>query len=635
MKKAATPLCRLLCLLLIVALTVTLAGCGARGSAPADTAATAAPAEAAPSEPSDAAHTEDSADAPADPAAGASADADAAAKAGFFLTAEYDRLYFAPLDGSAPQLLVDAGTVCTARWDEWVYASFDDGRVLRLRADSLQTEELLPAGGRVYRELVPFDGGFLGVWFSMREGSGGDLYRDGSQTPEELFPGHLNPGSCVAGKYLYCLLYGTGDGVLLAALRPDSLETVWEKQVNSSTELMRDDAGILCFIPNSGELYRLDEDTGAMTPVSLPLEKTDCDLLISHDGVCLVRGNYSDDNRNYLVSAEGRRLLDISPYYFRLKDMLGSTALLYHTDGEESAASENTWYTLDCYRTLDLKTGVLTEFPVQGRYGALFAEGDFPVMDSSTARKPVTSEIYAFFCESTGAGGTVPLCSTTHGAWLNIADGVADLALLAAPTQEEQDYLDERGVSVEMKLYGGDGLVFIGNRSCGVENLSLEQVRAIYRGEIRNWAELGGADHPIRVLYRDDQSGSQRLFERMLWKDEPVPDFEALGYDRLDEMSTIVSECLYDPYALGYSIMTYLNDVYGNENLLSFSLEGYAATPENVASGNYPLGTQGYAVIRSDEPEGSPARRLFDWFGSPLSDVILTRNGVTPLHGGQ
>ena len=119
----------------------------------------------------------------------------------------------------------------------------------------------------------------------------------------------------------------------------------------------------------------------------------------------------------------------------------------------------------------------------------------------------------------------------------------------------------------------------------------------------------------------------------MLWKDESVPDFEHLGFDRLDDMSSIVSECLYDPYAIGYSIMTYLNDVFSKKELLAFSLEGYAATPENVAARNYPLGTQGYVVIRSDEPENSPARRLFDWFGSPLSDVILTRNGVTPLHG--
>ena len=78
--------------------------------------------------------------------------------------------------------------------------------------------------------------------------------------------------------------------------------------------------------------------------------------------------------------------------------------------------------------------------------------------------------------------------------------------------------------------------------------------------------------------------------------------------------------------------MTYLNDVFGNEDLLAFSLDGYEATPENVAAKNYPLSTQGYVVIRSDEAEDSPARRLFNWFGSPLSDYMLQSNGITPLN---
>ena len=43
---------------------------------------------------------------------------------GFFLTAEYDRLYFAPLDGSSPRLVADSSTLCTARWGEWLYAAF-------------------------------------------------------------------------------------------------------------------------------------------------------------------------------------------------------------------------------------------------------------------------------------------------------------------------------------------------------------------------------------------------------------------------------------------------------------------------------------------------------------------------------
>ena len=604
---------RLICLLIILALSAALFGCSQ--SAQPDPAETPAPDAPAPSEtPSPELAPEE-------------------AVPGFYLTAEYDRLYFAPLDGSDMQLLVDRTTIFLTRFGEYVYASFDDGSVVRVDTRGNKVTELLPAGGREYRKLIPYDGGFIGVFYSFVEGSGFDLYRDGSQTGEPLFMNDLLLMTSSAGEYLYNRRYDSENGSRLVAFDRESLEPVWELPVDSSVELIRDDEGILCFIPNSGEIYRLDEKTPALVPLDIPVKSTDYELILSNGGKYLLQGNWSDGYRYYFINESGRREMEDLPEYFSVKDIFEGKALLYYYSGGKSAAGDENWYTVDAYKLLDLETGAVSDWPVQGQYGSLFAAGDFPVMDSSTARKPVCADIYAFFCEGTGAGGTVPFCSTTHNAWLNIADRVADVALLAAPTQEEQDYLNERGVEVEMKLYGGDSLVFIGNKACGVEDLSLDQVRAIYRGEITNWKELGGVDHEINVLYRDDQSGSQRLFERMLWKDEPVPDFEALGCERLDDMSTIVSMCLYDPYAIGYSIMTYLNDVFGNEDLLAFSLNGYSATPENVAAKNYPLGTQGYVVIHADEPEGSPARRLFDFFGTPLSDVILTRNGVTPLHG--
>ena len=77
--------------------------------------------------------------------------------------------------------------------------------------------------------------------------------------------------------------------------------------------------------------------------------------------------------------------------------------------------------------------------------------------------------------------------------------------------------------------------------------------------------------------------------------------------------------------------MTYLNDVYSSESLLAFSINGVDATADNVRSGDYALGTKGYVVIRSDEAEDSPARRLYDFFGTPLADAILKGCGITPL----
>ena len=90
---------------------------------------------------------------------------------------------------------------------------------------------------------------------------------------------------------------------------------------------------------------------------------------------------------------------------------------------------------------------------------------------------------------------------------------------------------------------------------------------------------------------------------------------------------------IHDPYSIGYSIMTYLDDVYENEQLKVFAVDGVVPSVDTVKDGSYPYHTQGFVVIRSDEPKSSPARRLFDWFGSPVSDEILIANGITPLHG--
>lgn len=288
------------------------------------------------------------------------------------------------------------------------------------------------------------------------------------------------------------------------------------------------------------------------------------------------------------------------------------------------------------YTLLDAQ-GNLTPLDPTGVIGSMFPDGDFPLLDSSTARIPVTSALYEHFVKNYGYEGNAPICSTTHGAWLNIADRKVDLALLAAPTPEEQAYLEEQGVSIEMKLYGGDGLVFIGNAANPVTDLTHEQILAIYRGEITNWSQLGGPDHPIIVYYRDEQSGSQRLFKNLVFKGEEIPDFEAISQQNenfwlWDDMGSIVDMILEEPYAIGYSIMTYLDEVYAEEDMMVFTVDGVLPSPETVKDSSYRYHTQGYLVIRSDEPEDSPARRLYDWFGCPASDDLLNACGVSPLH---
>ena len=545
----------------------------------------------------------------------------------FCVQMEQSRLYAIPYGGGEAKLLADKYTNCFDQNGDSVLASFDDGSAARINVLTGESEEILPAGTQQFHRIHAFSGGFVGEYYSIRESK---LYLcENGKEPVEIFPGRYFGDVRVVNDTLVGSDY-SGDSNRIIGYALPSLEQKWETKLDLYCYLTANDDDLLLSNSYDGFVSRVDPSDGSVVNVNGAIYANDS-VLYAWDGTYLLEGNYTTNFALYLVRGDERLSLDLpsedsSKYVAATR---GGKALI--ACSQSSDAGDYGWTSSTRYYVLDLESTQLYEIGVKGYYSELFAAGDFPVIDSSTARKPLTSSIYRFFCLDTGYGGAEPLCSTTHGAWLNIADKKADIALLAAPTDEEKAYLAERGVEVEMKLYGGDGLVFIGNSACGVTDLTLDQVRAIFRGEITNWSELGGADHAIRVLYRDDQSGSQRLFEKMVFKGEDVPDYEALGFERLDEMNTLVSACLDDPYAIGYSIMTYLNDVYSNEALLAFSLNGYSATPENVRTGDYPLGTKGYVVIRSDEPEDSPARRLYNWFGSPLSDTFLTSCGITPL----
>ena len=545
----------------------------------------------------------------------------------FCVTLESSRLYAFPAGGGEGRLLVDKYTNCFDQDGDSVLASFDDGSVARVDIRTGEVEEILPAGTQLFHRIHAYSGGFVGEYYSIRE-SKIFLCEDGKE-PVEIFPGEYVGDVRVIDNVLLGSSY-SGESYCITGYALPSLREIWSVKLDPYCYPSYTTGDYFLSDSYSNAKMRVDSTDGSIHGADGNFAVNDT-VLYAYGDAYLVEGNYETNFALNLVRGNERLTLDLpqaetTRYVASARD--GKVLISCSASVE---AGDYGWTTTTTYIVLDMESAKLYIVDLNGLYSELFADGDFPVMDSSTARKPLVQNIYRFFCLDTGYGGAEPLCSTTHGAWLNIADRKADIALLAAPTEEEETYLKEQGVEVEMKLYGGDGLVFIGNSACGVTDLTLDEVRAIFRGEITNWSELGGADHAIHVLYRDDQSGSQRLFEKMLFKDGDVPDYEALGFKRLDEMSTLVSACLDDPYAIGYSIMTYLNDVYSNEALLAFSLNGYSATPENVRTGDYPLGTKGYVVIRSDEPEDSPARRLYNWFGSPLSDTFLSSCGITPL----
>ncbi|MBM4965188.1 phosphate ABC transporter substrate-binding protein [Vibrio parahaemolyticus] len=74
----------------------------------------------------------------------------------------------------------------------------------------------------------------------------------------------------------------------------------------------------------------------------------------------------------------------------------------------------------------------------------------------------------------------------------------------------------EKGEDLNVFPIAYDGLAVVVNRTNSVTNLSAQQLFNIYKGEIKNWKEVGGADQPIAVVTREASSGSRYSFESLL-----------------------------------------------------------------------------------------------------------------------
>ena len=261
-----------------------------------------------------------------------------------------------------------------------------------------------------------------------------------------------------------------------------------------------------------------------------------------------------------------------------------------------------------------------------------------PQIDSSTARIPITTAIDGLLRDTYQMSGPKPMSSKTHGAWLNLADGTADILFTVAPTADEYQYFLDKKQQIEMKIFGYDGLVFILNGENPVISLTADEIRGIYSGKITNWTQIsGGDDAPIDVYYRNPESGSQRLFEQLVWDGYEIPDFANLGFQEgnIEEVASVFNYRIYggmepivegvaeNKYAIGFNIMSYIEDKFLNP-------AGYQSSSNTYNWDGYEYYTTRAVSLRTGP--GPSYKRLGvaekgTIFGEPLEKIPDARRG--------
>ena len=126
-------------------------------------------------------------------------------------------------------------------------------------------------------------------------------------------------------------------------------------------------------------------------------------------------------------------------------------------------------------------------------------------------------------------------------------------------------------------------LLIIVNKSNPVQDIPIEKVQAIFRGEIRNWKEVGGADRPIVVVLRPHCP--QRPGH---WK-TIVPTLEQFRKDRIEVKAEAEVVQGVSDFAEGIGNIGSTWKFEPSQNVKSVTVSGVAPTAENLRSKRYPF----------------------------------------------
>ena len=171
----------------------------------------------------------------------------------------------------------------------------------------------------------------------------------------------------------------------------------------------------------------------------------------------------------------------------------------------------------------------------------------------------------------------------TGGSSRGIADagsGLADIGMASRALKASETGLETHTIA-------RDGVCVVVHGSNPVDALSDDQVRAIYRGELANWSELGGPDRAITVVNKASGRATLEVFLDHFGLEEPEIAADIVIGDNEQGIKTVSQ----DPGAIGYVSVGSAEYASGaGQPLRLLAAGGVDATSEAVASGAFPIG---------------------------------------------
>jgi phosphate transport system substrate-binding protein len=164
-----------------------------------------------------------------------------------------------------------------------------------------------------------------------------------------------------------------------------------------------------------------------------------------------------------------------------------------------------------------------------------------------------------------------------------------------------------------------DGLAIVVHPSNPVRGATIEQIKEIFEGSLRNWMMLGGPDRDITVVTREEGSGTRGAFQELVMGRTRI--FK--GAITEDSNGTVREIVANDPYSIGFISLGLVND-----EVRALSLDGIEGNEKNILDGRYKL-VRPFLFLSREEPFGL-AKEFINFVLSEEGQTLIKKEGLIP-----
>lgn len=166
-----------------------------------------------------------------------------------------------------------------------------------------------------------------------------------------------------------------------------------------------------------------------------------------------------------------------------------------------------------------------------------------------------------------------------------------------------------------------DAIAVIVHPSNPLADLSVEQVRKIFSGQITNWRDLGGPPQPITLVTREEGSGTREAFQHLIMGPTEIS-LRALVQDSNGAIRQVVAD---DRHAIGYISLGLVD-----QRVKALRIDGVEPSIENIKGQSYKM-IRPFLFVFKAEPQGL-AKSFLDYSVSEAGQKILVQEGLISIH---